>query len=551
MSDARRLLGQVWGFADFRPGQEEIVSEVEAGRDVLAIMPTGGGKSLCYQLPALTRPGVTLVVSPLIALMRDQVRALRAAGVAAGALTSQSEGAEMEEIFAALDAGRLKLLYMAPERLAAAGTATLMKRIRPTLLAVDEAHCVSQWGHDFRPDYLRIGELRRALGGIQTVALTATADAETREEIVARLFDGRAPATFLRGFDRPNLFLAFAPKDNPRRQILAFAAARRGLSGIVYCASRAKTEALAAALGEAGHTALAYHAGLGADDRRLAETRFQREDGLIVCATIAFGMGVDKPDIRYVAHADLPKSIEAYYQEIGRAGRDGAPADTLTLYGADDIRLRRAQIDESPSPLARKQADHKRLNALLGLAEAKRCRRQTLLAYFGETLAEPCGTCDLCRDRPAGLRRHRGGAHGLLGDAQDRRELRRRAPHRHPARRAHRQGPGPRPRPPAHLRRRRRPLEGRVADDLPPADGARPRSSRPGAPRRLAPHRGRPPGAARRGEPEPARRHRPQRRRPQPSARRSPRWPRRTRASSPRSRPAAGRWPTPRACRPT
>ena len=332
--------------------------------------------------------------------MRDQVRALRAAGVSAGALTSQSEGAEMEEIFAALDAGRLKLLYMAPERLAAPGTATLMKRIRPTLLAVDEAHCVSQWGHDFRPDYLRIGELRRALGGIQTVALTATADAETREEIVARLFDARTPATFLRGFDRPNLFLAFAPKDNPRRQILAFAAARRGLSGIVYCASRAKTEALAAALGEAGHTALAYHAGLGADDRRLAETRFQREDGLIVCATIAFGMGVDKPDIRYVAHADLPKSIEAYYQEIGRAGRDGAPADTLTLYGADDIRLRRAQIDESPSPLARKQADHKRLNALLGLAEAKRCRRQTLLAYFGETLAEPCGTCDLCRDRP-------------------------------------------------------------------------------------------------------------------------------------------------------
>ena len=398
MTEARRLLGRVFGFPDFRPGQEEIVSAVEAGRDVLAIMPTGGGKSLCYQLPALTRPGVTLVISPLIALMRDQVRALRAAGVEAGALTSQTDRDEMDATFAALDEGRMKLLYMAPERLASAGA--LLRRIDLALLAVDEAHCVSQWGHDFRPDYLRIGELRRALGGVQTVALTATADAETRAEIARRLFGGQTPETFLRGFDRPNLTLAFAPKDNPRRQILAYAAARRGQSGIVYCSSRARTESLAAALSEQGHTALAYHAGLSPDDRRLGETRFQREDGLIVCATIAFGMGVDKPDIRFVAHADLPKSIESYYQEIGRAGRDGAPADTLTLYGPDDIRLRRTQIDEGASPMERKQADHKRLNALLGLAEAKRCRRQTLLAYFGETHPEPCGNCDLCRDAP-------------------------------------------------------------------------------------------------------------------------------------------------------
>jgi ATP-dependent DNA helicase RecQ len=265
------------------------------------------------------------------------------------------------------------------------------------MIAVDEAHCVSQWGHDFRPDYLRIGELRRALG-VPLAAFTATADAETREEIAARLFDGRAPETFLRGFDRPNIHLAFAPKDQPRRQILAFAAARKGQAGIVYCGTRAKTETLAAALAEAGHEAVAYHGGMEADDRRLVETRFQREDGLIVVATVAFGMGIDKPDIRWVAHADLPKSIEAYYQEIGRAGRDGAPAETLTLHGPDDIRFRRAQIDEGLAPPGRKAADHTRLNALLGLAEALSCRRQKLLAYFGEA-AEPCGACDLC-DRP-------------------------------------------------------------------------------------------------------------------------------------------------------
>ncbi len=398
---SRRLLGQIFGFPDFRPGQEEIVAAVEAGRDVLAIMPTGGGKSLCFQLPALTRTGVTLVISPLIALMRDQVRALRAAGVSAGALTSGNSAEETEEVFAALDEGALKLLYMAPERLAAPAAAGLLRRIGVSLLAIDEAHCVSQWGHDFRPDYLRIGELRRALGGVQTVALTATADAETRAEIAARLFGEAAPRTFLRGFDRPNLWLAFRPKDNPRRQILEFVAARRGLSGIVYCASRARTESLAAALSDAGHLALAYHAGQDDEERRRGEARFQRVDGLVVCATIAFGMGIDKPDIRFVAHADLPKSIESYYQEIGRAGRDGAPADTLTLYGADDIRLRRSQIDEGNAPIERKEADHKRLNALLGLAEAKRCRRRTLLGYFGETLVEPCGNCDLCRDRPA------------------------------------------------------------------------------------------------------------------------------------------------------
>jgi ATP-dependent DNA helicase RecQ len=395
---AHQLLSSVFGFSSFRPGQEEIVDAVVAGRNVLAIMPTGGGKSLCFQLPALMREGVTVVISPLIALMRDQVRALREAGVEAGALTSGNTEEETEEVFASLDEGRLRLLYMAPERLASGGTLTLLRRIKTGLIAVDEAHCVSQWGHDFRPDYLRIGDLRRTLG-VPLAAFTATADAETRDEITARLFDGTPPETFLRGFDRPNIHLAFAAKDKPRNQILAFATARKGQSGIVYTATRAKTETLARALAEVGHAACHYHAGMEADDRRQVEARFQREDGLIVVATVAFGMGIDKPDIRWVAHADLPKSIESYYQEIGRAGRDGAPAETLTLFGPEDIRLRRAQIDEGLAPAERKAADHLRLNALLGLAEALSCRRQKLLGYLGET-SEPCGACDLCDTPP-------------------------------------------------------------------------------------------------------------------------------------------------------
>ncbi|MFN4156868.1 MAG: DNA helicase RecQ [Gemmobacter sp.] len=400
MPEAADLLRSVFGFDSFRPGQAEIVEAVRAGREVLAIMPTGGGKSLCFQLPALCRPGVTVVISPLIALMRDQVRALRAAGVEAGALTSGNTEGETEEVFAGLDAGRLKLLYLAPERLGMPGTVAMLRRVGVGAIAVDEAHCVSQWGHDFRPDYLRIGELRRSLG-VPLAAFTATADEETRAEIVDRLFAGGEPVTFLRGFDRPNIHLAFAVKDRPREQVLAFAAARRGQSGIVYCGTRAKTETLAEALRGAGHAALAYHAGLEAEERRRVEVAFQQEDGLIVVATVAFGMGIDKPDIRWVAHADLPKSIEGYYQEIGRAGRDGAAAETLTLYGTDDIRFRRTQIDEGVAPAERKEADHGRLNALLGLAEAVGCRRQVLLGYFGERPG-PCGNCDIC-DRPAAL----------------------------------------------------------------------------------------------------------------------------------------------------
>ena len=397
MADATGLLRDVFGFDRFRPGQEEIVTAVAGHKNVLAIMPTGGGKSLCFQLPALLREGVTVVISPLIALMRDQVRALQEAGVSAGALTSGNTPEETDAVWDALERGELKLLYMAPERLASGAALGMLRRVGVSLIAVDEAHCVSQWGHDFRPDYLRIGALRQALD-VPLAAFTATADQETREEIVEKLFDGHAPESFLFGFDRPNIHLTFAAKNSPRQQILAFAAARKGQSGIVYCGTRAKTEALAKALSDEDHSACFYHGGMEAEDRRIVETRFNREDGLIVVATVAFGMGVDKPDIRWVAHADLPKSIEAYYQEIGRAGRDGAAAETLTLYGPEDIRLRRSQIDEGLAPPERRAADHARLNALLGLAEALKCRRVQLLTYFGET-AGPCGNCDLC-DRP-------------------------------------------------------------------------------------------------------------------------------------------------------
>jgi ATP-dependent DNA helicase RecQ len=347
---AATLLRDVFGFDGFRPGQQEIVEAVTDGKNTLAIMPTGGGKSLCFQLPALVRGGVTVVISPLIALMRDQVRGLKEAGVVAGALTSGNTEEETDEVWRNLENGTLKLLYIAPERLASNGAQRMLRQSGVSMIAVDEAHCVSQWGHDFRPDYLRIGELRKALG-VPLAAFTATADEETRIEIIEKLFDGETPEIFLHGFDRPNIHLAFAAKDSPRKQILSFAAARKEQAGIVYCGTRAKTETLAKALRDDGHTACHYHGGMEADDRRHVERRFQQEDGLIVCATIAFGMGIDKPDIRWVAHADLPKSIESYYQEIGRAGRDGAPAETLTLFGQDDIRYRRQQIRRRSRPL--------------------------------------------------------------------------------------------------------------------------------------------------------------------------------------------------------
>ena len=396
--NAKTLLRDVFGFKKFRPGQLEIIDAVACGENVLAIMPTGGGKSLCFQLPALLNDGLTVVISPLIALMRDQVRGLKAVGVTAGAITSGNTQEELDQVFSQIISGDLKLLYLAPERLVSRKIQNVLSSANVTSIAVDEAHCVSQWGHDFRPDYLGIGELRRTLR-VPLSAFTATADKETQQEIMERLFEGAAPKVFLRGFDRPNIYLSFMPKDNPRRQIMDFVHPRKGQSGIIYCGTRAKTETLAQALEEAGHSACSYHGGMAADRRRVVESRFTLEDGLIVVATIAFGMGVDKPDVRWVVHADLPKSIENYYQEIGRAGRDGEQAETLTLYGADDIRFRRNQIDEGLAPDGRKSADHGRLNALLGLAEAFKCRRLNLLEYFGEKNIK-CGNCDLCDNPP-------------------------------------------------------------------------------------------------------------------------------------------------------
>jgi ATP-dependent DNA helicase RecQ len=404
LSTARGLLHSVFGFDSFRPGQEEIVRAVLDGENVLAVMPTGSGKSLCYQLPAVARSGLTVVVSPLIALMRDQVRALAAAGVAAGSLNSSNEAAQNAQVLDLLHRRELRLLYLAPERLARPDTIEMLAGTNVSMMAIDEAHCVSQWGHDFRPEYLALGNLARQIGGrLQTIALTATADAPTRGDIVEKLFTV-APRVFVRSFDRPNLRLAFKPKERSSRQVLGFVRAHRDESGIVYCASRRKVEELAETLKAGGVDALPYHAGLDKTVRDAHQDAFQQRDGVVMTATVAFGMGIDKPDVRFVCHADLPANVEAYYQEIGRAGRDGLAADTLTLYGLDDMRLRRLQIEQSDSSDQRKRIERQRLNALLALAEAPRCRRQTLLGYFGEP-SEPCGNCDLCQE---GVERHDG-----------------------------------------------------------------------------------------------------------------------------------------------
>jgi ATP-dependent DNA helicase RecQ len=398
LAAAQKLLRSVFGFAEFRAGQGEIIETILDGRDVLAVMPTGSGKSLCFQLPALMRDGLTIVVSPLIALMRNQVAQLKSYGVAAASLNSSNGFDENRAILEQISRGELRLAYVAPERLARPETIALFKRANVGLLAVDEAHCISQWGHDFRPEYLTLSALQNELGGLQTVAFTATADAATRTDIQSRLFK-EPPQVFVHGFDRPNLRLAMSARDNGRSQLKYFISKHRGESGIVYCASRKDTEEIAGFLRREGFNALHYHAGMEPDDRARSQDRFLQEDGIVMAATIAFGMGIDKPDVRFVCHNNMPNNIESYYQEIGRAGRDGLPADTLTLFSTGDIALRRRQIDENNASDEQKLVDRLRLNALVALCESPRCRRQTLLGYFGETVTAACGNCDVCDGR--------------------------------------------------------------------------------------------------------------------------------------------------------
>src|SRR5476651_2178133 len=397
--DALSVLNSVFGLPGFRGEQEEIVRHVTEGGNCLVLMPTGGGKSLCYQLPSLLRRGCGIVVSPLIALMRDQVAGLLEAGVKAAVLNSTLSFEEASAVEARLLAGDLDLLYVAPERLLTPRCLNLLGRAKIALFAIDEAHCVSQWGHDFRPEYIGLTVISERFPNVPRIALTATADDLTRREIVDRLGLGNAPS-FVASFDRPNIRYEIVDKQNAKTQLQAFIAERHaGDAGIVYCLSRAKVEDTAAALTKAGIEALPYHAGLDAKLRASHQDRFINEDGIVVVATIAFGMGIDKPDVRFVAHLDLPKSIEGYYQETGRAGRDGLPADAWMAYGLGDVVNQRRMIDASTAEVQFKRIASAKLDALLGLCEASSCRRVRLLAYFDEASA-PCGNCDVCLEPP-------------------------------------------------------------------------------------------------------------------------------------------------------
>ena len=393
----RRVLKDVFGFDDFRPGQADVMDALLGGRHVLAVMPTGAGKSLCYQVPALVMGGLTLVVSPLVALMQDQVAALRLAGVGADTINSSLDREANVAAWRRVASGQTRLLYLAPERLMTERMLEALSRLDISLIAIDEAHCISQWGPAFRPEYEDLSRLRHIFPNVPIIAVTATADESTRGDIEARLFAERVE-TLVLGFDRPNIKLAIESKQDSKRQLLRFIERHPGKSGIVYCLSRKKTEEMAAFLEKNGVTALAYHAGMSKEAREANQNAFMTLSGVVMVATIAFGMGIDKPDVAYVFHTDMPGSLEAYYQEIGRAGRDGRKAEAHMLYGLGDIRMRRLFIDDEDSAAEHKRRAHRRLDTLIGYCETAQCRRQVLLGYFGEE-AEPCGNCDNCVDK--------------------------------------------------------------------------------------------------------------------------------------------------------
>ena len=392
LEQAQRVLKDIFGYDSFRGRQGDIIERVASGGDALVLMPTGGGKSLCFQVPALLRDGLAVVVSPLIALMDDQVATLEELGVAAASLNSTLSADQQRD-----RRGEVKMLYLAPERLVQPRMMAFLQSLDIALFAIDEAHCVSQWGHDFRPEYLQLGQLAEMFPHVPRIALTATADKRTREEIVTRLHLQNAER-FLSSFDRPNIFYRIVPKEQPRKQLLAFLSERRSDAGIVYCLSRKKVDEVAQFLCDQGFPALPYHAGLPNETRAANQKRFLNEEGLIMVATIAFGMGIDKSNVRFVAHLDLPKSLEAYYQETGRAGRDGLPADAWMAYGLQDVVMLKQMLQNSEGDERHKRLEHHKLDAMLALCEETRCRRQTLLAYFDEDMPQPCGHCDNCVD---------------------------------------------------------------------------------------------------------------------------------------------------------
>ncbi|TLY53499.1 MAG: DNA helicase RecQ, partial [Gammaproteobacteria bacterium] len=397
---ALQLLNTVFGYPQFRGEQQAIIEQISGGGDALVLMPTGAGKSLCYQIPALLREGTAIVVSPLIALMQDQVEALRQFGVAAAFLNSSQDAQTQTRVEREFAAGKLKLLYVAPERLLTGRCLDLLARTQVSLFAIDEAHCVSQWGHDFRPEYRQLTVLHERFPAVPRIALTATADVPTRNEIIERLNLGEA-RVFVSSFDRANIHYRVVEKESARRQLEDFLTGHAGESGIVYCLSRKKVEDTAAALNERGIKALAYHAGMQSAERAANQQRFLLEDGIVMCATIAFGMGIDKPDVRFVAHLDLPKSLEGYYQETGRAGRDGLPAEAWMCYGLGDVVTLAQFIAQSESGEERKRVERAKLDALLGYAEITSCRRRQLLSYFGEHgQKDNCGNCDNCTNPP-------------------------------------------------------------------------------------------------------------------------------------------------------